>query len=381
MKKIIFLQNEGQVLGGVFQVNKTLGLEFFKRGYEVIILSFRNNKTGYFEKTPFKQIAINEEDEWNFIFKRDVLNSIKKGLFEFLKTLKLYCFQQKELKKDYNNMKKYIIKEKPDFIISSHYQTLLGVPFNYLSKTIYVQHSTYDALNADRKNYKILKKFNKFLYKLAWLSKSAMNMALENGFVKNIYIYNPIRFNTNKKANLQKNKTLIALSRFSPEKRIDLMVQIVNDIFKDKKFKDWKLKLYGSGKLSDDTLNILKDSKQIFNMGVSNEPMNVLLESSLILNTSKVEGFPLSLIEAFECGVPALSFNYGEASKEQIIDDYNGYVIEQNDIIKFKEKLILLMSNNSKLEMLGINAKEFAGRFDVKKVCDEWERLFNEKEN
>ena len=379
MKKIFFLQNEGKVLGGVFQVNKTLGLEFYRRGYEVTILSFRNNKSDFYEETPFKQVAINEKDEWKFVFKRDVLSSFSKGIRTFLKTLKLHVEQQKKLKKDYEDMKMYILRERPDFIIASHYQTLLGIPKEYLSRTVFVQHSTYHALECDRKNYDILKKFNHQLLRLAWLSESAMNAAIKNGFDNSIYIYNPIRFRCDNRALVKKNKTIICLSRFSPEKRIDLMVKIVADVFNDKKFKTWKLKLYGTGKLDNETEKIINNSKQIFNMGITDEPRNVLLKSSLILNTSKVEGFPLSLNEAFACGVPALSFNYGEAAKEQIINDYNGYVVDQDNISEFKNKLIMLLSDLDKLEILGKNAKEFSNKFDVEKICDEWERLFNEK--
>lgn len=381
MKKVFFLQNEGKVLGGVFQVNKTLGLEFYKRGYDVTILSFRDNKPGFYEETPFKQVAINETDEWRFVFKKDVLNSLSKGICKFAKTFKVYLRQQKQLKKDYADMKEYILSEKPDYIIASHYQTLLGIPSEYLSRTVYVQHSTYHALDIDRQNYKVLKQFNHKILKFAWLSKSTMNEAIKRGLDNSIYIYNPIRFKCDKCALVKKNKTLIALSRFSPEKRIDLMVKIVNDIFKDNKFKDWKLKLYGSGELNEETEKIINNSKQIFNMGVTKEPKDVLLESSLILNTSEVEGFPLSLIEAFDCGVPALSFDYGEAANEQIINDYNGYVIDQDDISEFKNKLIMLLENPDKLEELGHNAKEFSNRFDVEKVCDEWEKLFEHIRN
>ena len=47
MKKVVFLQNEGNVLGGVWFVNKTIGEELLKNNYDVSIISIRNgiNKT------------------------------------------------------------------------------------------------------------------------------------------------------------------------------------------------------------------------------------------------------------------------------------------------------------------------------------------------
>ena len=45
--KIIFIQNKGRSFGGVWQVNKTVGEALIRDGYDVTVLSIRENKTGY----------------------------------------------------------------------------------------------------------------------------------------------------------------------------------------------------------------------------------------------------------------------------------------------------------------------------------------------
>ena len=48
MKKVLFVQIKGKSKAGVWFVNKTIGEELIKNGYEVEILSIRNNKNDIF---------------------------------------------------------------------------------------------------------------------------------------------------------------------------------------------------------------------------------------------------------------------------------------------------------------------------------------------
>lgn len=377
MKKIMFIQNEAHVLGGIFQVNKTLGLEFYKQKYDVQIVSLRNNHKDDYEKTPFKQVVLNSHDRWEFTQRRDVLNAFK-NYNKPLNSLKKYLIDYFNLKNDLKKLKDYILKENPDYIIVSHYQVLAGIPKSFLKKVIYVQHSTFNLLYSDKKNFKVIKKYKNNIFGFAWLAKSTKLIAEKTGFKNSYVIYNPVRFNCGKVANVVKNKKLIALTRFSPEKRIELMLEIVNDVFKDKRFNEWSMELYGSGELSKKSRDIITNNKKIRNMGVVNDSMNVLLQSSCILNTSIIEGYPLSIIEAYSCGVPAITFDFGEAAVEEVTNGYNGFVIEQNNVKKYKEKLIYLMSNLNELKKFGMNAKEDSKKYEPSEIAKNWINLFKE---
>lgn len=379
MKKILFLQIKGNALGGIWSVNKALGEEFIRKGYHAEILAIRNNHPGIeIKDTPLKITTINKNDLWKIPHRRDVLNALyEKNFFDILKK---YLKEQKKLKYDYNQMKHFITKYKPDYIIASHYQTLFGIPKKYLPKTIFVQHSSFDYLLKDNNNIKTLKKLNNKIFKLCWLCKVTMKKAIEFGYKKNTFIYNPNKFNTSKQADVCQNKKIVVITRIHKEKQIDLMIKIVNDVFQETKYQDWSFEIYGEGTFNEDSKQILENSSQIFYKGLTNTPMEVLLSSSLTLNTSIYEGFPLSIIEGFTCGVPVVSFNFGESVYEEIINDYNGYVIENNDIDKFKEKLKYLLDNPSKLQELSKNAKEFSQQFELKTIADKWELLFKEME-
>ena len=104
------------------------------------------------------------------------------------------------------------------------------------------------------------------------------------------------------------------------------------------------------------------------------------MNSSINLNTSIFEGFSLSIIEASACGLPTIAFDFGDAAYEQIINDSTGYIVENDDVLEFQNKLKYLMSDMDKLEELSLNNFEFAHKFYIKEIADEWEKLFKEIE-
>ena len=118
-----------------------------------------------------------------------------------------------------------------------------------------------------------------------------MNNAIDEGYTNSSYIYNAVRFKTNEKADVVKNKKLITIARLSKDKSIDIMVEIVKNIFKEKKYKDWTLEIYGSGEEEEYIKTLINNHKQIKLMGLTNLPQKELLNASINLNTSKYEGF------------------------------------------------------------------------------------------
>ena len=126
---------------------------------------------------------------------------------------------------------------------------------------------------------------------------------------------------------------------------------------------------------------MIKNNQPIKFMVLTDAPKDVLLNSSINLNTSIHEGFCLSILEAIECGVPTISFNFGESVFEEIIDNKTGYIASDTD--DFVNKLKYLMDDSDKLRDMSNECKKFSKNFHVESVINEWMVLFDEidKEN
>ena len=110
-------------------------------------------------------------------------------------------------------------------------------------------------------------------------------------------------------------------------------------------------------------------------MGLTNNPKDKLLNSSINLNTSPYEGFSLSILEANECGVPTITFDFGESVHEEIINEKTGIIAD--DFNDYVEKLKELMLNESKLKELSKNAREFSNDFHIENIINKWIDLPN----
>ena len=246
-------------------------------------------------------------------------------------------------------------------------------------RTIYQQHSSADYAFSQRANKKTLFKYNNKV-RFIWLSKASCDRAVNSGLNNCYYIYNAVRFDSKRRAEVIKNKKLITIARLSYEKRIDLMIDIVNELFKNNKsLKDWTFEIYGSGDLESKLKLINYDKNRIKFMGITNNPQQELLSSSINLNTSLFEGFSLSILEANECGIPTVSFDFGESAAEQIIDDKTGIIAKNKD--EYKTKLLYLMKNNDKLEKMSIDCKKYNENFKIKKIIKQWFEVFYDIEN
>ncbi len=373
--KLLFIQIKGNSVGGIWFVNKEICEELTKRGEQVEVLSIRNNpgKNTIENNLNFKIKTINKTDLWEITHKKDVLKSLKE--FKFLRTSYKYIKDNLKLKKDYKKVSLYIKNYNPDYIIASHYQVLDAIPKNYLSKTFYHHHNSLkEALNN--------KTFKKYLYKFnnkvnfLWLTKKTMEIAKNIGLHNNYFIYNPARFETKERAKVLENKKLIVVTRIENEqKRIDLMLELANLVLKE--VADWTFEIYGVGEFTNFGKKILKENPRIKFLGQTNEPKSVLLNASINLNTSLFEGFSMSIIEASECGIPTVSFNFGESVNEQIINSKTGFIVNTKE--EFIEKVLYLIKNQEALENMSINAKKYNEQFNIKNIGEKWESMLNKK--
>lgn len=373
--KILFLQNKGKNFAGVGQVNKLVGEHLVNDGYDVSIVSIRDNVTSKdldYDKRIHVE-TLNTKDLWGSYTYKEILTDLKNGhVKSFITKLKKRIYNNYTMRCDKKKLYYYIGCYQPDYIVTTHYDLLKMIPKKYLLKTFHEQHTSFKDSWAHKKTRKTLLKY-KNKVKFIWLSKKTMEDAIKHGLENSLYLYNAVRFEERKRADVKKNKKLVTIARFSRQKRIDMMVQIVEEVFKDKKYQDWQLEIYGQGE-EQSLIKSKITSKQVKLMGVTNNPKEILLSSSINLNTSSFEGFSLSILEANECGIPTISFDFGESVSEEIIDGKTGFIAKDYD--DYIKKLKLLMDNLELLDEMSKSVKEFNQNFRIENIIKEWEEIF-----
>ncbi|MBE5955997.1 MAG: glycosyltransferase family 4 protein [Lachnospiraceae bacterium] len=381
--RIVFLQNMDNAKGGIATVNLKLMSYFLSLGHQVAVVSIRHSNTWETLDYPAgtDRYLINDRDIWGCPRLKEVLEFLKNGkIVHAVKTIKNRYLYKKSIEKDYSACRQLIKELQPDVIINSHYEVLAGIDASYLSRTIMHFHTSFDQVYATKSYRTIFNKYADRIFRFLWLTEKTKEEAVRYGWKNSVCIYNPLPFASANVMDLRKKK-VIFLGRLAEEKRIHLAIEYFKEVIAEENNRDWIFEIYGDGPLKEEIESLTKNEPQIFYMGRTDSVQQVLLESSLLLLTSDFEGMPLVVLEANECGVPALIYDFGESSREVIKHGETGVIIPQNDSTEYKKALKELMSNEPYRKMLSENAKEFANQFSIETIGQQWIKLFQELEN
>lgn len=189
-------------------------------------------------------------------------------------------------------------------------------------------------------------------------------------------IPNPVPFKVTQNS-LLINKKVIAVGSHSYNKGYDLLIEAWKIIVG--KLPEWKLEVYGK---NDADLTFVRMASQSNLEGSISfhDPVQDIqgryLDSSIMVLPSRSEGFGMVLIEAMSCGLPCVSFDCPHGPADIITDGVDGYLIENGNIQKLAEKLMILMNDQQLRLEMGQNAKRNVVRYLPDNVIPMWDELF-----
>ena len=178
--------------------------------------------------------------------------------------------------------------------------------------------------------------------------------------------------------NVQKDiSRIIMISRIDAKKRVDLAVEIMK-IIADRD-PELYLDFYGFGykdELEEEIHSKVKDyGLKNFNFkGFTSNINEELQKSGMSILTSDTEAFPLTIMESIANNVPCISFDIKYGPKDMIINGKNGYLIKQNDIEGFADKIIECKERLKKGDFKNISGTVLNISSD--KVKKQWIDLF-----
>ncbi len=188
-------------------------------------------------------------------------------------------------------------------------------------------------------------------------------------------IYNPRSFASEEKSNL-KNQSFVACGRMIRQKGFDLLIDSFRQFAEWEK--EWKLTIVGDG---DDRAKIdqmimeygLCDRVTV--TGYTKDVKSYLKEASVYLLSSRWEGFPMVLTEAFEMGLPAVSYKIG-AVEPLLTDGECGMLAEPFDTRQFAEKMLAMTKlSDAERSRMAKRVNEKADSLAVEKIIVKWKEL------
>lgn len=171
-------------------------------------------------------------------------------------------------------------------------------------------------------------------------------------------------------------KNIAIIGRLSNEKGVDLALHAFQKVLL--KNPDTILWVIGDGKDKNNLIKLsqdlgITDSVRFF--GHVNNVPNLLIQCSLLIMTSRWEGFGLVLLEAMKLKIPCIAFDHIAAS-EIIDNNESGYLIPNMNINLMAEKISYLLSNPELAQKFGENGnKILLEKFSMKHIMDQYENL------
>ena len=92
--------------------------------------------------------------------------------------------------------------------------------------------------------------------------------------------------------------------------------------------------------------------------------------------TSAFEGFPMTLVEALQCGVVPVVMDSFLSLHDIISDGYNGFIVDNDNVEAFVTRMKHLLKGTN-IAPFAINGIQSCSSYSVKAIVDEWNKLFS----
>ncbi len=162
------------------------------------------------------------------------------------------------------------------------------------------------------------------------------------------------------------------------------IVEMIEVFYEVRKAKDIHLLLMGVGHHSDQLKSV---KKQISDLGLNShvtllnwtsrsDVLNIISKAKIYISTARYEGLPYSVIESLSLGIPCVVSDC-DGNRDLITDNYNGYVIKDNNIIDFSSKIIKLLNDEILYKKFSDHSKKtFEKHFNMKENIQQLEAIY-----
>ncbi|WP_067931862.1 glycosyltransferase [Alicyclobacillus kakegawensis] len=173
-------------------------------------------------------------------------------------------------------------------------------------------------------------------------------------------------------------KTVVMVSRLNPEKAIEEAIQVFARVIQA--VPEARLEIYGEGPCRADLQKWIDDlglRDKVRLMHYVTQVEKVFRKASVMLLTSKFEGFSLVILESMWNKTPVVSYDINYGPRDIIRDGETGYLVPPGDREQLAQRLSELLLHPERAQAMGERARmEIQTRYAEQVIGPLWERLF-----
>lgn len=361
--------------GGKDRVVVSKANELAKLGWEVFIITTDQKATSsYFPLHP--QIIHHDLD----------INYVDNNIPSLWQRWKIDRIKKKLHKQ---RLEKYLKLIKPDIVISTFEEdgsiiASIKLPFIKIMELHYSKERRYKEYVRSRFSPARLLDFLRTRYDEYIVSRYDYLVALTEVDMNKWWsaknkccIPNPLGWKLDASPVALINPKVIAVGRYSSEKNFEELIDIWATV--SPAHPDWQLEIIGQGYLKD------RLAERIDRLGIGHTttlspPTSRIQDeyqnASLLVMTSKYEGFGMVLIEAMSFGVPVVSYDAPYGPREIIHNGIDGFLVPLGNKQQFALRMGEVMSSIELRQDLGKNAFLTSKQYSSEKIIKQWVDLF-----
>jgi len=173
------------------------------------------------------------------------------------------------------------------------------------------------------------------------------------------------------------SKVMIAAGRLEAAKGFDLLLDAFHTVIA--KHPEWQLWIFGTGRLRAELtaqINRLGLSGHAHLKGVTDHLDQMLMNASIFVLSSRVEGLPMVMLEAMAAGVPVVAFDCPTGPADIVTHRRSGLLVAAQDVPALAVSLCELIEDPAQRKAMGAAALEESERFSINAARCRWEGLF-----
>jgi GalNAc-alpha-(1->4)-GalNAc-alpha-(1->3)-diNAcBac-PP-undecaprenol alpha-1,4-N-acetyl-D-galactosaminyltransferase len=174
-----------------------------------------------------------------------------------------------------------------------------------------------------------------------------------------------------------RSNKIIAVGRLCPEKGFDTLISTFNKI--QSQYPNWELIIVGEGperKSLEQQITALGLNHRVTLLGRVASPQAYYTSAKIFASSSRVEGFPMVLIEAMAHGLAVVSFDCASGPADIIDNGVNGLLVPAQDIDQLALGLKRLIDDEQLRNSLAKQAIRVRDKYSLDVVAQDWLKLF-----